>query len=102
MNSQVQSPGAGAVAFPSPFESPPTLSSRMDVNAIGWTTEPCARSVPPVWTVIPQSASNLTIAPGLIVRVTPLGTVTLAVTWWRVEPPHAWLPGSTPLCVVVR
>ncbi len=66
-------PGAGCVAPPSPFESPPTVSSWIDVKVIGSEPAPVADSVPltvsmRVWPL------NLTTTPGEMVSVAPADT----------------------------
>ena len=41
-----QSPATGAVRLPSPFVSPPTVSSRHDVSTTGLAAVPVALTVP--------------------------------------------------------
>ncbi len=65
----LQSPGAGAVAAPSPFESPPR-SSLKDVNTI--PAVPSATSAPSL-TSIRSPAANFTMARSPMVRVEPAG-----------------------------
>ncbi len=64
-----QLPGAGAVVVPSPFVSPPMVSSRTEVKTMGLAGEPpFARILPPAAsTVSPVPAANFTIAHGSMV-----------------------------------
>ena len=68
----------GPVALPSPLVSPPTESSRHDVNTTGDPADPDATNEPSTVSVTPDVA--LTIVPGSTVRVAPGAMVTLHVS----------------------
>jgi len=62
------------VSVPSLSVLPPWLSSRYEVNTMGFAAVPWALSVPLTVKLWPPGA--LTIWPGAIVNVAPVGTVT--------------------------
>ena len=64
-----QSPGAGAVAEPSPLVSPPAVSSWREVKYTLLSEVPLTWRVPLTERAVP--GWNLTTTPGSIVRVTP-------------------------------
>src|SRR4051794_28286665 len=72
------------------------VSSARDVKVIGETPVPGAERVPPESTRIEPVGPNFTIAPGLIVSVTPLGISSGQVTTMTGPLVHVVLPASVP------
>src|ERR1700744_1137501 len=70
-----QSPGVGVVAVPSPLLSPPALSSFQEVNTTGVAAVPATFSVPSP--VTPSLRPDFTTGPAAIVKVTPVGTLSV-------------------------
>src|ERR1017187_7802469 len=95
-----QFPAAGAVALPSAFVSPPTVSSRYDVKAIGCAAVPVAIRFPftnrndAVLQLPFVTGRNFTTAPGAIVNVAPDATVTspLPITYTAPNCPQVTFP----------
>ncbi len=78
--------------------SPPAESSANEVRMIGWALVPRALRMPPAWMTMPVPLVNFTMAPGEMVSVTPLGTMTFASTTWMVPLAQVWLAVSVPSC----
>src|SRR3989344_517145 len=91
-----QSPGAGAVALPSPFVSPPTESSRKEVKYTGSSAVPSMDTGTIPLNLIDEPAMNLTTTPGLIVSDPSRTYMEPSTTYGLFSLVHVWFHVSFP------
>ena len=94
----LQSPGSGSELLPSKLLSPPAVSSASEVSMMGLPAVAGAFKTPPLCTMIPVPGANFTIAPGSMVSVAPLATVTSASMIFTVPTAQVSLPAIHPEC----